>query len=220
MYLDTVTNVYTDFSQDHTKAGSPSSLGPWLDMQPSRIHHHERACCENAREWFLNMDFSLLAGSSLYTGPPWIRQRFDWGPSPHPIFWCDAVCRKELDCGALGALSLEAFKARGVEAYPLQLVQTYSKEANRHWQSKWKSKEISTRWLGNDDIYHEGCAIRLANNTVKLWDASAAAFLNADNRAGYGSILGLQISAPSQRFVKPFTWGRHDIQPNTWVELK
>src|SRR3982750_4162909 len=98
MFLDTV-NI--NGRQQERLPLKKTSYAAWEQLPYTRISHHGSACCEAARTWVLSMDYSLLNGSSPYTGPRWIRQRYEWGPTKHPIHWCEAVKEKTLDCGAL-----------------------------------------------------------------------------------------------------------------------
>ncbi len=66
----------------------------WGDWPHSTISHHGRACCDIAREWMINIDAAQLSGASIVSGPRWLRQRYKWGPSPWPLYWCEAADRK------------------------------------------------------------------------------------------------------------------------------
>ncbi|HEX9930658.1 MAG TPA: hypothetical protein VGB02_19135 [Pyrinomonadaceae bacterium] len=131
----------------------------WREFPYTNVSHHGSTCCEMAREWLYAMDYTQLNGGSPFTGPRWLRQRYNWGPTVYPIHWCEAVEEKTLDCGALASLSREVFKSRNVRAYPAQLVQQFTTHATAQWQKKWSEKEASTHWINDDVIYHEGCAI-------------------------------------------------------------
>jgi hypothetical protein len=93
-------------------------------------------------------------------------------PSRQPLYWCEAVERKRLDCGAHAAIAQELFTARSVKSFPAQFVQ-YSDEATRHWGQKWGEEDIATAWINGDLIYHEGCAVAVGDEEIKLWDPSA-----------------------------------------------
>jgi hypothetical protein len=215
MFLDTVNNIM----QQEEKVAAKPLFERWESLPHSRISHHGGVCCERAKEWFLAMDWSMLAGNSPLTGPRWIRQQYNWGPSTHPIHWCEAVKQKSLDCGSLAALAYEAFRARGVKAFPVQLVQQYSIEATDHWGNKWNANETSTHWINKDVIYHEGCAVVLADNSIKIWDASAAWWMNPAQVEGYGSLLALCIHTPGSYAGTELRWGERRIQANQWVSI-
>jgi hypothetical protein len=216
MFLDTVNNKHPERT---TTAGEPAFMR-WQDLPHSRISHHGSACCEGAKEWFIAMDYSQLNGSSPLTGPRWIRKTYEWGPSKHPIYWCEAVKRKTLDCGALAALAHEAFRARGVKSFPAQLVQQYSADATVHWMHKWEADDTSLHWIKNDVIYHEGCALLMPDATIKLWDASAAWWIDPQQKEGYGSLIALRIHAANAPQGTAFRWGKHTLAANGWITLK
>jgi hypothetical protein len=213
MFLDTV-----NINGTPVVAGTRKALlsEPWKQSPYTQIHHHGTACCETAKTWMLSMDYSQLSGCSPYTGPRWIRQRYEWGPSKHPIYWCDAVKQKMLDCGVLAAMAHECFKNRGVVSYPVQMVQQYSKEATSHWLQQWQEKDTSTHWLKEDVIYHEGCAVLMPDGTIKLWDASAAWWMNPNLTSGYGSLAAVKVYVPNAEPDVVLTWGNHKIIPNAW----
>jgi hypothetical protein len=146
-------------------------------------------CCEVTREWLTAMDFSELGGADVLTGPRWLRQRFNWGCSTFPIYWCEAIKRDTLDCGALAALSHEVFLSRGVKSLRVQLVQKFSKNATGQWTSNWHDGNTPLEWVHNDLIYHEGCAVVLPENQIKIWDSSAGWWIDCRN-AALGIIFG------------------------------
>lgn len=168
------------------------------------------------------MDFSLLGIHSPLHGPRWIRERYKWGPSQHPVYWCDAVQQKELDCGVLAAMAHECFAARGIESYPVQLVQQYSSAATAHWKQQWEVADASTAWIGSEFIYHEAVAVVLPSQgdaetrELKIWDASAACWLNPLSTSGYGSVVALRVCGSS---AAPYQWGSHFISSGEWLEL-
>jgi len=161
MYLDAV-NYSTE-----TEIGGTAAIGRhktdlfarWNDWPPSEISHHGEICCEVAREWLTAMDFSELNGAALTSGPRWLRARYKWGASSFPIYWCEAVERKTLDCGALAALTHEIFESRGVTSYRVQMVQRFSEDSARQWNDSWSESGGPLNWIDGELIYHEGCAI-------------------------------------------------------------
>jgi len=191
----------------------------WTHFPFSEIGHHGEACCDLAREWVGAMDASQLNGGSVLSGPRSLRERYDWGPSAWPIHWCEVVARKIIDCGAHSALAHEAFTARGLTAYRAQFVQRYSADAMEEWRRKWRDEEVSDHWLGETGIYHEGNAVLVKDDEVRLWDGSAASWLNLRQGTGYGSLLSVRIFAPERSNEETFCWGEHRIAPNLWYSL-
>lgn len=192
----------------------------WREFPYTNVSHHGSACCEMAREWLYAMDYTQLNGGSPFTGPRWLRQRYNWGPTVYPIHWCEAVEEKTLDCGALASLSREVFKSRNVRAYPAQLVQQFTTNATAQWQKKWSEKEASTHWINDDVIYHEGCAILTEGNEIKVWDSSAGWWVRPIPQNGYGSLLALRICADERNNISVFQWGDHKIAPNRWQKFE
>ena len=192
----------------------------WENFPYSCLSHHGESCCDIAREWVLAMDFAQLNGGDLTTGPRWMRARWEWGPTAWPIHWCEAVEKKTLDCGAHAALAHEAFAARGLTAFRAQFVQRYSKDATEQWSCKWGADSVSEHWLGEDVIYHEGNALLMADDEVKLWDASAGWWINPRQTAGYGSLVAVRIFADGQfGGGDGLRWGEHRIKPNVWHQV-
>jgi hypothetical protein len=193
---------------------------PWRDFPFSRLSHHGEACCEVAREWIVAMDFAQLNGGDLLSGPRWLRQKYEWGPSPWPMHWCELVERKVIDCGAHAALAQEAFAARGVTAFRAQFVQRYGGDSADQWRCRWKAKDASDHWIGEDVIYHEGNALLLGEDEVKLWDASAGWWLNPRQSGGYGSVAAVRIFAVGQYGGGDgLRWGERRLKPGIWNRL-
>ena len=219
MSLDAVkTTLYTSENNEMNSAEMPAPFEKWQDFPISQISHHGNVCCEIAREWLSAMDFSNLNGGSAMTGPRWIRQYYNWGPTRWQIHWCEAIRQSALDCGAQAALANEVFAVRGVESYPVQLVQQYSKEATEHWSQKWDRQETSTHWINEDLIYHEGAAVVAGDNEIKIWDASAGWWINPRQLGGYGSLRALRLFS-GQADAPEFVWGEHKIAPNQWQQI-
>ena len=227
MFLDAVNNkTINNFDMSNHFGGAAASVAPtknvfdkWRNFPASRISHHGSTCCEIAREWLNAMDYSNLNGDSPLTGPRWIRQRYDWGPTRWQIHWCEAVRQTALDCGAQAALASEVFTARGVKSYAVQLVQEFSSDATRQWSHRWSAAETSEHWIDENLIYHEGCAVETGNgNEVKLWDASAAWWTNPKQTGGYGGLRAVRLFAAGGDRAD-FKWGERRIAPNCWQEV-
>jgi hypothetical protein len=203
---------------DFVDAGG--ALMKWQHWPASTISHHGDSCCRIAREWVLSTDYAQLGGESPLTGPRWIRQRYPWGPSRWPIHWCEAVRRKTLDCGALAALSHEVFSARGVRSFPAQFIQQFTEDAARDWCKRWESDEAPANWIKEDLIYHEGCAVVAGGEEIKVWDASAAWWVNPKQFGGYGGVLAFRIFDAQAEPGTLYRWGAHTIAPNVWQKVE
>lgn len=197
-----------------------AAIERWQHFPASMISHHGRRCCRIAREWIFSTDYSQLNGENLLAGPRWLRHKFTWGPSPWPISWCEVVERKTLDCGALAALACAVFTARGVPSFPAQLIQQFSENAARQWSCKWTSEDSSTHWIKEDLIYHEGSAVLVRENEIRLWDPSAGWWVSPKQFGGYGGLLALRVFASDWAGPTGFKWGEQLIAPNQWQRIE
>ncbi|MBV8687441.1 MAG: hypothetical protein JOZ90_05020 [Alphaproteobacteria bacterium] len=219
MYLAEADKEIGAVAQDKA-AAKPRPSDRWQDFPYSILSHHGRACCEVAREWVLAMDFAQLNGADRLSGPRWLRQKYEWGPSPWPMHWCEAVTRKTIDCGAHAALAHAAFGARGLTAYPTQLVQVYSEDATEQWRGKWARDDVSCHWLDGAHIYHEATALLVGDDEVKIWDASAGSWIPPRQAGGYGSLAAIRIFAPeSSGGGDGLRWGERRLKPNLWNQI-
>ena len=220
MYLDAVERVSTNGMPEVLSNGTKCAIeifDQWRDWEPSAVLHHGRLCCEIAREWLIDTDYSEMNGAGALTGPRWLSRRFQWGPCGYPIHWCEAVRRKVLDCGAHAALAQELFTVRGVKSYRAQLIQHYSIPAASHWEDKWLESGASVQWIKDDLIYHEGCAVLVAPGEVKLWDASAGWWIDPRSSTGYGSLTALRLVAPADS--TELSWGPLRLTANEWRSI-
>jgi hypothetical protein len=198
-----------------------AAIEKWQHFPFSALTHHGGRCCQIAREWILAMDYSQLNGGNLLTGPRWLRHKFKWGPSSWPLHWCEAVEREQLDCGAHASLAHEVFTARGLRSFPAQFIQQFSEDATRQWCEKWGCEGVSTHWVKEDLIYHEGCAVITRDREIKVWDPSAGWWVNPKQFGGYGGLLALRVfTQHATNAPDYFTWGRHQITPNQWQKIE
>ena len=191
---------------------------PWKDWPVSEISHHGAFCCESSREWLLAMDFSELGGESLFTGPRWLKKLFTWGASEFPIYWCEAVKKENLDCGALAAMAYEIFRARGVKTLRAQMVQRFSKRSIEQWREHWGSAG-QLQWTADDVIYHEGCAVVTRSGELKIWDSSAGWWIEPSATDGYGALLALRVSDRKLINTSSLTWRGQKLEPFVWTDI-
>ena len=205
--------------ENFTNTDINAALMRWRYSSPSLIAHHGKACCATAREWLFATDYSQLNGEHKLMGPRWVRRKYKWGLSQWPMTWCHAVEQEALDCGALAAITREIFLARGVPCHSVQLIQQYSEETTSHWSAKWTCHPASTHWIHGALIYHEVCAVEIGANEIRIWDPSAACWVNPKQFGGYGSILALRL-APDTVGVQTFSWAHHEIVSREWQILR
>jgi len=197
-----------------------AGIATWQNSPASKIAHHGAACCDISREWIIGTDFSQLHAGNALTGPRWLRKNFKWGPSKWPLHWCEAVREKTLDCGALAALSHELFLARGVRSFPAQFILQFNDVSTRHWRETWNAAGSCAPWLSEGLIYHEGCAVVVGEEEIKLWDATATWWINPKQFGGYAALLATRVFNAQSAAAKTFTWGPHRLVANTWQKVK
>ncbi|HEY8563419.1 MAG TPA: hypothetical protein VIL74_23775 [Pyrinomonadaceae bacterium] len=224
MYLEGVSKTLTETSvngaaQAVEAVEKKAVYEHWKNWHASQISHHGKICCEIAREWITATDFSELNGDCVLTGPRWLRQKFNWGASTFPIYWCEAVRRKTLDCGALAALAHEIFTARGLKSYRVQLIQKFSSVATSQWTNSWGSCGEPLAWTKGDLIYHEGNAIDIGDRKIKVWDASAGWWVDSKPANGYGAVLAIRLSGLNLSAGESFHWGEQTIKACEWKEI-
>lgn len=197
-----------------------AAMQHWENFTASSISHHGERCCEVARQWLLAMDFSQLHGATPLTGPRWLRQKFKWGPSPWPIYWCEVVRRKTIDCGALGALAHQIFLARGVRSFTAQFILEFTEDSAEQWLAAWKPAcTTGLNWVRRELIYHEGCAVAAKGGELKLWDATASWWIDPKQFRGYSAVRAVRIFDTTSTSETEFRWGAHRIRPNRWCEI-
>jgi hypothetical protein len=190
----------------------------WVSLPVSNISDHHQDCCRDAKSWFLALDISLRPNASYSLPPSWIRQRYEWGPSPWPLHWCEAVCSEKLDCGALASLARHAILARGGVVLPCQLIRSFNREAVSHWRRLWNDSGLSGEWAHGEHAYHEACAIA-EENVVNIWDPTDDKWIEPYQR-GYGSTAALRIALTKDwRAPQELRWGAQEIPIGTWVYL-
>lgn len=185
---------------------------PWAHSVPSTLSHHGKPCCTTARAWFLAMDASVWQGQG---GPAWISRKFPWGPSPWPLFWCQAMDAEELDCGAHAALSIEAFRARGVRTLPVQLVQRQEAHHMAHWHERWSDGGASPAWAQGSAGYHESCAV-IQDGRAEVWDPTVNSWLTPDHVQGVRSIAAIRIGGPEPS-DEVVLWRGVPVQVGQWT---
>ena len=216
MYLDAA-EERVDARAERIAETPAHSSARWEAFPYSCLSHHNEACCDVAREWVMSMDYAQLNGGDLASGPRWLRAKYEWGPSSWPMHWCEVVERKVIDCGAHAALAQEAFTARGVTAFRAQFIQRYGADSLAQWRARWREDAVSDHWIGDDLIYHEGNAILVGEDEVKLWDSSAGWWLNPRQQGGYGSLAAVRIFAEGQwGGGDGLRWGERRLKPGEW----
>jgi hypothetical protein len=204
---------------ERAQSALQAAIEAWTYQPASEICDHGQQCCAVAREWFFAMDRSHTPASEPLTGPRWIRQRVAWGPSHWPLFWCQAMATKTLDCGALAALAKNAFRARGLQSHTVQLIQQFTTSDGGHWACSWERAEVAPTWIRDDLVYHEACAVVAADHEIRIWDPTASWWMNPKHTSGYSGLLALRVLVESNADT-PLSWGAHKIFPDVWQPLQ
>jgi hypothetical protein len=143
---------------------------------------------------------------------------FKWGASEFPIFWCEAIDKTTLDCGALAYLTYEIFAARGVPCHRAQMVQRFSRLSSIQWANSWGDGDSALPWTNGQLIYHEGCSIKHGDE-IKVWDPSAGWWISPASGNGYGSVLAIKVTGPYLNRGRPMLWGSNVLTPFEWTSV-
>jgi hypothetical protein len=193
-----------------------TAMDVFAHRQPSSILDHGRGCCLIGKEWFLAMDRGLNGNS---TEPPkWLRERFAWGPSRWPLYWCEAVQRDILDCGGLAALAREGFMARGIVALATQLIRFHSPEDSGQWHVRWSNEGLAADWIHGQFIYHEAVAV-VKKKTIQLWDPSENFWIDPELQLGYTGTVAIRIISASLEVPSILQWGEYQLLVNSWKSI-
>lgn len=170
-----------------------------------------RPCCRLARTWF-----RAMARTHASLEPSWLSSRWTWGPHPWPIFWCQAVKRSTLDCGALAALADEHMSAVASKPLRVQLAMSYSREACQHWAATWRAAGIEPWWIFEHYVYHEAVAASNGRGQLKIWDPSETMYLSAGNSHS-GRVVALQMRGDVKDDA--VYWSGQKIPIERWVAI-
>jgi hypothetical protein len=195
-----------------------AAINKWKNISPSRLSFHNKDCCLSAYCWFIAMDQSFVVDGNVLRGPTWIRERWNWGPSKWPLYWCQIERLDALDCGALNALAMEAFSRRGLKVFPAQLIQTFPLQNIRHWRKKWETNGQKPMWILDDLVYHEATAVIIKDNMIEIWDPTDNWWILRQPAWGYGATLAIRINGTDYD-TNHLKWKNMDIYINKWTIL-
>ncbi len=184
---------------------------------PSAISHHGSRCCDIAKSWFLAMDKSHLAPNGTSLMPIWIQEKYKWGPSKWPIYWCEAIESEFLDCGAQAALYHESIRGRGVNTLLTQLVLWHTQQDCAHWNKMWEQKGVTCNWITSPFVYHEVCAVLFdGQRTPQILDPQNNCWIDPNQGFGYKRPVAIRVFSHQHSNI---VWGRTEIECNKWVNL-
>ncbi len=182
----------------------------------SELSIHPDGCCKSARTWLVSRDRASQFDASALDGPDWLAQHYTWGPTTWPLHWCDAVTRREVDCGVLASFAREVFDRRQQRACKVQVVESYPKDWLAHWRHRWHANNCETNWIGQSVVYHEATAVFVSPHTIQIWDPSSNTWLHP-SKASYGAVLYVRLEGSD--IERELTWDTTKLRPNYWNDL-
>jgi hypothetical protein len=201
----------------HSAALDTLDRAEWARASGSSLTHHG-ACCDRARAWLVAMgrshDYASTDGLT-FAAPRWLTQRWTWGPTRWPIAWCEAVNAAEIDCGVFAVFALEIFRAKGIVAYPGQVLRTYVEESTTHWRHKWAGLPGAFDWIGARVVFHEVCVVQVAAHEVRVYDPTDGIWLEPGVRGGHGGHVAIRAELPVA-----LDWGKHTLVNGQWTEME
>lgn len=187
----------------------------WLEQLPSHLVHHG-ACCDEARDWLIAMarsfDFAVTERQA-HAGPRFLSELYAWGPNPWPLSWCEAVRRKTIDCGVFAAFAREILRAKGLAAYPGQVVQRFDEQSTGHWQKLWAGESKAFAWVGETHVYHEVVIVRRGATGAAIYDPTDGCWLDPADR-GPGALVAVRSEAPGV-----LSWGGMSLVNERWSRM-
>jgi hypothetical protein len=210
----------------HAMLGTEEVSQRWVEHPTSSLLHHDKACCEEARLWFMSLARSMEGWSAAQfelKAPTWLSQEFEWGPSIWPMSWCELVKQKTIDCGVFAVLAREIFRAQGHEAHAGQCLLRYNETCCNHWKDLWKNGMPKVdgkkpgevfNWVGHNVVYHEVVIIELPDQTAKVYDSTFNQWYEPEGRSGFAGLLAVRSEGP--RLLR---WGNKTLSCGEWVDL-
>ena len=184
----------------------------------SILSSHGGQCCDVAGGWFRSM---ARAAANEFDPHPWpVASRWPWGPTRWPLYWCEAVIAKELDCGALAALSAVALSEAGRETLRVQLLQRFSREFTEHWERRWRATPDSQPWIWGDLAYHEVVGLK-AGESLRLWNPTESCWITASAQPQTGRILAMRVlpNEGAGNAPREIYWEGNGIPLGQWAPL-
>ena|SRR5215831_1710025 len=188
----------------------------WRQSSGSTLGSHG-PCCDRARSWLLGMARShdyACTDALAFAAPRWMTEKWSWGPTRWPIAWCQAVKSEAIDCGVFAVFAREIFRAKGIEAYPGQVLRTYAEESTAHWRSKWHSLPGAFEWIGSRVVYHEVCVVRSGPREARIYDPTEGFWLEPSVHGKHGAHLAVRAEVPVA-----LKWGAYNLVHGQWAEM-
>ena len=214
---------------------------------PHSILTDHGECCKLARDWLIcthrSMSFNHSEAIDLIA-PHWLKRKFRWGPVQWPISWCEAVRKRDIDCGVFAAFAREIMSGSLYQQasrtssdhylidehddndeienlqmrfaiYPAQIILDQPKTYTEQWSILWAHVSQNISWIGSSSAYHEVCALAdLATGRVRIYDPTEAHWLDPVLERGINNVIGVKVNAPCM-----LEWGAYLVGQDQWVTL-
>jgi len=158
--------------------------------------------------------------SQRLAGPRWLNRRYQWGPSTWPMHWCEAATETTIDCGVFAALAREAFRLKGVAAYPAQVIRELNTESVAHFERLWSGRDGTFGWTADQHVYHEVTVIVLHDEAAQdglpramVYDATDGHWIEPDGERGYGRDVAIRAD-----LAESAAWGRYVLNEQ-WAHV-
>lgn len=203
------------------------------------VHHSELTdhgqCCQLAKAWLFSMhrsqSFSRSEGQNFHA-PTWLRRMYQWGPVQWPLSWCEAVQKKQIDCGVFAAFSraimqqcygqdayvserLEKQHLGTFEIFPAQIILAQPATYTEQWNRRWAHIFQNYMWIGGENVYHEVIAVaRKDGSDVRIYDPTEGVWLDPILQEGINGVIGVSVRSP-----KMYNWGLYRVGQSQWITL-
>lgn len=189
----------------------------WGQHPTSSLKEHQSNCCRNARNWVLAMarsfEFRITEQRQL-GGMRWLTTKYQWGPNPWPLHWCEMIERSSFDCGVFAAISREIFLDRGISAYAGQVVLRANDLSVAHYENKWRNEPDAFRWTGKGFVYHEVVIVESQPGIARIYDATENRWLKPESILSHETPIAIR-----QEGQTALRWGNFMLYPDQWCEL-
>src|SRR4029450_8019059 len=115
---------------------------------------------------------------------------------------------------------LELFRAKGIEAYPGQLLRGCAEERISHWRRKWDAIPTAFNWIGTRVVYHEVSVVRTEADQARIYDPTEGFWLEPGARRGRRAVptapARFAPRSPCPSSGATTSWSMADGRPPGW----
>jgi hypothetical protein len=189
----------------------------YAGTRSSQLVEHGK-CCRLAKKWLLNTHRSLSFNrtqTSEIIAPTWLPNHFKWGPTQWPLGWCEAIQRREIDCGVFAAFAELIFQDVNLEVYRGQILLDQPRTMTEQWSANWSHIPMSFPWFGACEVYHEVVAVTTNGHDIRVYDPTEAVWVGPRLGFGFNKTIGISIDSP-----QVFDWGAYEVGLGKWLRLE